>query len=626
MIGSNIENYKIVSLLGEGGMGIVYRAFDLKLERYVALKILNSQATTNSQFKERFKREAKHQAKLNHSNIVPVYGFTEQNGILGIVMEYVEGETLEKLIERKGRLQLLDSLYIIKQLLSGISYAHKKGFIHRDIKPSNIIVSTENNIKIMDFGISKSLNELHGITKTGTKMGTILYMSPEQIKAQEPTAQSDLYSIGITFFEMLAGKTPFDIGNEFQIMEAHLKKNPPKLSNTYNYIPDDSDKIIQKSLAKQLNKRYLTCEEMLTDVNALILSIEHQNKSKNSRSEQKKPKTEKIRFYIFALFFIAIVTALFVVFFGKAKEYWSKSFNDNKQETFIKEAKAEPLIKFSQLPIKNNSSLSSVTFVNDYLAVTCGSDGSILRSVDQGKTWTSLSDSTFGNLHKVYFLSIDKGFIVGDNGVILTSADSGNTWKKIESTYNNSFFNISFADENTGFIVGTKGCILKTTNAGNDWKDIPSSTTANLFGLYVNGKNRNIFIVGWDGQLLKSTDLGDSWNINTLIAQKYLRSINFYDENTGFTVGGGGVILRTNDGGKNWERINTNVYSGLMNVKFKDSKEGMILGSKGEILLTRDGGDTWTNIPTGIFYSLTDIVFNHNKIFITGYNGTLLKN
>ncbi|MDP3684487.1 MAG: serine/threonine-protein kinase, partial [Ignavibacteria bacterium] len=211
MIGSIVENYKVVSVLGEGGMGIVYKAFDIKLERFVALKVLNQTGALNSNFVERFKREAKNQAKLNHPNIVSVYGFTEQNGILGIVMEYVEGETLEKLITRKCKLETKEALTILQQMLEGVGHAHSKNFIHRDIKPSNIILNKEGIVKIMDFGISKALFD-KGITKTGTKIGTLLYMSPEQIRAEDPTKQSDIYSIGITLYEMLSGKTPFDKG------------------------------------------------------------------------------------------------------------------------------------------------------------------------------------------------------------------------------------------------------------------------------------------------------------------------------------------------------------------------------------------------------------------------------
>ena len=135
LIGKLIDNFRIVSVLGKGGMGIVYKAYDTKLDRYVAIKLLNAQMHNRAQFVERFKREAKNQAKLTHPNIVAVYGFIEYSDLLGIVMEYVEGESLEKVIERQGRFNLYDVIYILKQILLGLGYAHSKGFIHRDIKP-----------------------------------------------------------------------------------------------------------------------------------------------------------------------------------------------------------------------------------------------------------------------------------------------------------------------------------------------------------------------------------------------------------------------------------------------------------------------------------------------------------
>ena len=152
-----IENYKFISLLGKGGMGVVYKAQDIKLERFVAIKILSSHLIDSPRLIERFKIEAKNQAKLSHPNIVTVYGFIEYKNLLGIVMEYVEGESLDKIVYKNKRLNLGDSVYILKQVLSGIGYAHSRGFIHRDIKPSNIILNTEGVAKIMDFGISKSL-------------------------------------------------------------------------------------------------------------------------------------------------------------------------------------------------------------------------------------------------------------------------------------------------------------------------------------------------------------------------------------------------------------------------------------------------------------------------------------
>lgn len=168
MVGAIVGSYKIISKLGEGGMGVVYKALDLKLERFVALKILNAQTSQSAQFIERFKREARNQAKLNHPNIIPVYGFIDEQGYLGIAMEYVDGETLEQIIDRKGSLELGETLDILQQILRGVGYAHQKGFIHRDIKPSNVMMDSDGVAKIMDFGISKSIYE-KGITKPGQR-------------------------------------------------------------------------------------------------------------------------------------------------------------------------------------------------------------------------------------------------------------------------------------------------------------------------------------------------------------------------------------------------------------------------------------------------------------------------
>ena len=260
LIGKVVENYKIVSTLGKGGMGIVYKAYDTKLDRYVAIKMLSPSILDKGRFIERFKREAKNQAQLSHPNIVTVYGFIEYENLLGIVMEYVQGESLESIIERRKRMNLFDAVYILRQILLGIGYAHSKGFIHRDIKPSNIILNREGVAKIMDFGISKSLFEVSH-TKTGSKVGTLYYMSPEQIKGKEITHHSDIYSIGCTFYEMITGNPPFSADNEYDIMENHLKKTPVPISNLMRGIPDILDKIVNSSLSKNPISRYNSCEE-----------------------------------------------------------------------------------------------------------------------------------------------------------------------------------------------------------------------------------------------------------------------------------------------------------------------------------------------------------------------------
>jgi len=632
MIGSNIDHYKITGILGEGGMGIVYKAFDLKLERYVAIKILNSQATATPQFVERFRREAKHQAKLNHGNIVPVYGLTESNQMLGIVMEYVDGDTLEKIIQTKGRLELKEALIILRQILNGADYAHKKGFVHRDIKPSNVIVNREGIAKIMDFGISKSLTEMHGITKTGTKIGTILYMSPEQIKAYEPTAQSDIYSIGITFYEMLAGKTPFDAPTEFEIMEGHLKKHPHKLSATYSELPAEVDRIIDRAMNKSLAKRYSNCEEFLFDVNKLIDSIDNPGKKVKKKeatkttNRERPPKSYRIKFYFLAFSFIFVFIVLSFYFYGAVSESWKKVAGRTSTVKVEKPEIDAPGIKFKPVFLNSSTSLWAISFIDDSIGVTCGNNGTIFRTTDRGKNWTSKSDSSLGNLYSVTFLFKTKGIIVGENGIILNSSDKGETWQKTPPLTNNSLFSVHFIDTSTGFIVGANGTILKSIDSGISWQFIKSPSGNILYSVFFLTKFDG-FISGWNGEILKTVDCGYSWTRQEKFSNSYFRSISFINNKEGFVVGGGGEIYRTSDSGQKWKLIQSNTFSGLYKISFVSEKEGLILGTRGDILYTSDAGLNWKSVQSNIYYSLTDLAVTPNgKIFIVGYNGTILSN
>ncbi|MGB5894706.1 MAG: protein kinase [Ignavibacteriaceae bacterium] len=215
-----IRDYKIIKKIGEGGMGTVYLAEDVMLEREVAIKVLNPLLTKDSHFTERFRHEAKVQASLIHSNIVTLYNYFFEEDNYCMVMEFVDGVTLKQLITNTGPLPEQKTVWVLNQILEAVGFAHKKGIIHRDIKPSNILLTGDNTVKILDFGIAKILQD-KGLTKTGTKMGTIYYMSPEQIKAvKDIDNRTDIYSIGVTLYEMLSGRIPFnvDTDSDFEIM------------------------------------------------------------------------------------------------------------------------------------------------------------------------------------------------------------------------------------------------------------------------------------------------------------------------------------------------------------------------------------------------------------------------
>lgn len=264
MIGLTVANYKINSKLGEGGMGSVYLGVHKTLQRKVAIKVLQPEFITNSDLKERFINEAKILSKLNHHNIVSLYDFVEFQGNLLIIMELAEGKNLDTLIKEVSFIPVERAIYLFKQLLTGVAYAHQQGIIHRDIKPSNIIIAENDIPKILDFGISKIIHGDLKLTKTGMRIGSVAYMSPEQILGKEITIMTDIYSLGITLFEMLSGKLPFDIDtlSEFEIQNKIVTEEFIFNSNINN-VPSNIINILNKATSKNPYDRFLSCEEFI---------------------------------------------------------------------------------------------------------------------------------------------------------------------------------------------------------------------------------------------------------------------------------------------------------------------------------------------------------------------------
>lgn len=260
-----IRDYKLVKKLGEGGMGTVYLADDIMLERKVAIKVLNPLLTKDSHFTERFRNEAKVQASLIHPNIVALYNYFREGDNYCMVMEYVEGVTLKQLITDTGPQPEQKVIWILNQTLEAVGYAHKKGIIHRDIKPSNILITDENSVKILDFGIAKILQD-KGLTKTGTKLGTVYYMSPEQIKAvRDIDHLTDIYSIGVTLYEMLSGRIPFnvDTDSDFEIMNEIVSGEIKDPREIYPHISSWLVDILFAAVEKDRDKRIQSTDEFI---------------------------------------------------------------------------------------------------------------------------------------------------------------------------------------------------------------------------------------------------------------------------------------------------------------------------------------------------------------------------
>jgi len=256
---NQIGHYQIVDKLGEGGMGVVYKAMDLSLDRYVAIKVLTPETVSNPELMQRFHVEAKAQARLSHTNIATLHAFEQVGNTWLIVMEYLDGESFEQMISRRGPIPSAEAVPLFRQALLGIGFAHRMGVIHRDIKPSNIMVTKSGIVKVMDFGIAKVLGSQR-MTRTGTRVGTVAYMSPEQIRNGPVDIRSDIYSLGVTLYELLTAHLPFEAESDFQMMSDHVNTPPPLPTRHYPYIPDGVVRADLEALAKNPDERFQTCE------------------------------------------------------------------------------------------------------------------------------------------------------------------------------------------------------------------------------------------------------------------------------------------------------------------------------------------------------------------------------
>ena len=630
LIGKVIDNFRIVSVLGKGGMGIVYKAYDTKLDRYVAIKMLNSSALDKGRFVERFKREAKNQAKLSHPNIVAVYGFIEYSNLLGIIMEYVEGESLEKVIDKQGRFNLQDVVYIFKQLLQGMGYAHTKGFVHRDIKPSNIILNKEGVTKIMDFGISKSLFD-NSMTKTGSKIGTVYYMSPEQIKGHDVTNKSDIYSIGCTIYEMIVGEPPYDSTSEYEVMDSHLKGPIPKVSEKIAGVPDILEKVIIKAMQKDPHQRYESCEDMLAEVQDIDKQL---SKIQTSYFERTPPRSFKYKFFSIAAFVFAGIFLLTLMYF--VINQVSDILNSNELEKFKKisiqslfngDDKKYNLSEISRVPSGVLANLNSISFapdLNDALAV--GDSGSIVYSIDSGEKWQRIDINRKINLSDAYALRKGSSILVGDSSTIYYAYNKLDSLMLIPYERGYTFFRVKFTKDNIGFITGNRGTILKSLDEGKTWARTKTNCNEIIFDCaFFNSKKG--FAVGWSGTILTTTNGGDTWyKIETTLTDNYLKSIDLTENGYGIIVGGDGTILRTSDYGNSWEKLKLTYSGGFQKVKFINEDYCVIVGSKGAMIVSKDKGETWNVVDSRVYSNLNGMAVNsYGKIFIVGVNGMIYK-
>jgi len=402
-IGKVIDNYRILESLGIGGMGVVFKAINIKIDKLVALKMIAPGMAMNEKFIRRFQSEAKALAKLADPNIVSIYDLRSDNDQYFIVMEYVNGKNISDLIRLNGAFSIPQSVHILKQILTAVGHAHKSGIIHRDLKPNNIMLTKENMVKITDFGLAKIQSDIIN-TMTVSGGGTLYYMPPEQIKDFSQTdKRSDIYSIGMTLFEMVTGKVPFEnIDSDFDIRETIVHKELNKPSLYKSDIPVELENIILKAIAKDPAERYQTTDEMLQDLLNFEASLPGQetvtrepqpvsdesNKADDetyaSFGNEKKSPLLKITSAV-----ILLAILIMIVFLLKDKFFVNKSANDLKAQIAVTTSppQADLLINgelagktpLTSLPIKTGQQYSLSISKNGYERIdtvfTPNSDG-----------------------------------------------------------------------------------------------------------------------------------------------------------------------------------------------------------------------------------------------------------
>lgn len=352
-----VGQYKIIEKIGHGGMGIVYKAVHTKIEKIVAIKALSPQLSEDPKMKERFFNEARLQAKLSHPNIVDIYNYLELSGNIYLVMEYVEGETLESRLKREGSLACSEAVELSEKVLDALSYLHSKGIVHRDLKPSNIMFSESGAVKLTDFGISKLVGK-KGVTTTALA-GSYIYMSPEEINGEGTTYLSDIYSFGITLYQMLTGKVPYNYDSEYKIMKAHLEEIPLQPRSLNKRIPLKLSETVLKGISKSPETRFHTPEEFKEE---LLESMRDRNFRELAYIKFVEKKTVAS-----SLAFLSLFLVLSIYLFNNTKVTPS---NTNAEVIGSKNTNT-PEYKFDDLKLNNDDAINEI---GDTIEVSANSE------------------------------------------------------------------------------------------------------------------------------------------------------------------------------------------------------------------------------------------------------------
>jgi serine/threonine protein kinase len=429
MIGQTISHYRILEKLGEGGMGILYKAEDTKLKRIVALKFLPPDITKNIEAKERFMHEAQAASALNHPNICNIHTIEEVEGQQFIDMEFVEGETLKESIviglpanlsakvlqsrtsagvpqngAQAGHLSLEKCLSIAIQIGEGLNAAHKKNIIHRDIKPDNIMITDEGLVKIMDFGLAK-LKGTSKLTKTHSTLGTLPYMSPEQVRGEEVDQRTDIFSFGAVLYEMITSHRPFGGEHEAAIIYSLANETPEPLARYKTNVPDELQRIVDKALSKDRGERYQHVDDMISDLRRVQHTI--------SGGIPSPIKKSKVQWIVVAIVLILVAVGIYLFYPKSVPTPMSsksvavlpfKNLSDSKEDEYFSDGITDDIIaqlsKISDLKVISRTSVmqykgisKNIRDIGKELDVATVLEGSVRRSGNQIRIVAQLIDA-----------------------------------------------------------------------------------------------------------------------------------------------------------------------------------------------------------------------------------------
>jgi len=266
MIGELIDHYRVLELVGRGAMGVVYKALDVNLDRPVVIKVMSAEARNDPDFVERFRQEARVQGALNHPNVALLFDYFVHDGAPVAVMEFIDGESLEQLIRRRGPIPAHEAIPIFKQALRGVAAAHRAGIIHRDLKPGNLMITKDGVAKVMDFGIAKRQGVMGATKVSSTSIGSPLYMAPEQILGRAVDCRTDIYALGVTLYELLSGQRPFNPrgkASEYLLLDAHVNDLPEPPTVYCRDIPQPLVDAVMRSLAKEPDARFQSADDFM---------------------------------------------------------------------------------------------------------------------------------------------------------------------------------------------------------------------------------------------------------------------------------------------------------------------------------------------------------------------------